>query len=295
MPSSSSTGGTEPWRALRDEERAVAYSPSSEVSSMADELRRAASASHRVREELPPVEHSYGPGARHRLDLFHPGGEHAVPVLVLVHGGYWQEESKENACAPAAQIVAAGAAFIALEYTLAPEASLAEIVEECRRGLAWILDHAAELGVDPARVHLAGSSAGAHLALMMLLGSAAGTDAARAPIRSATLLSGIYDLRPLVGTYVNDPLGLDETEAWRLSPQALIGPSSTSLLVTWAQHDTREFARQGHEFATSWRAAGNRADEIADIPGRNHFDLPLDLADPATPLGRAVHALLRIP
>ncbi len=284
--------GAEPWRALPPAELAREYSPSSMVASIDAELGVYAAASAAARARHPHTEHAYGPGASQRLDLFHPGRVSLpgpVPVLVFVHGGYWQAESKERACGAAPDVLAAGAAYVAVEYTLAPAASLAQIVAECRAALAWLVAHAAELGIDPARIHLAGSSAGAHLAALLALGGDAGPGAT---IRSATLLSGVYDLRPLVATYVNEPLGLDEPTAWELSPLARVRASDVALVVTCAEYETAEFKRQSREFAAAWEARGNRVDVVPDVPGRNHFDLPLDLADPATGLGRAVRGLL---
>ncbi|WGX97185.1 alpha/beta hydrolase [Nocardioides sp. L-11A] len=281
----------EAWRALSPADLAREYSPSSMVASIDAELDVYAAASDAARSRHPHTEHAYGPGARQRLDLFHPGGITPVPVLVFVHGGYWQAESKERACGAAPDVLAAGAAYVAVEYTLAPAASLAQIVAECRAALSWLIGHAAELGIDPARIHLAGSSAGAHLAALLALDDPAALGPG-AEIRTASLLSGVYDLRPLVGTYVNDPLGLDEPTAWELSPLSRVHASDVALVVTWAEHETAEFKRQSRAFAAAWQAFGNRVDVIPDAPRCNHFDLPLDLAAPATALGRTVRGLL---
>lgn len=259
---------------------------------MEAELATYARESERIRARLPFTEYAYGPGPRQRLDLFLPGGDEPAPLLAFVHGGYWQEETKERACGAAAGVVASGAAFAAIEYTLAPEASLEEILEECRAAVGWLVEHSAELGLDPGRIHLAGSSAGAHLVAMLVLTDWAARGLQPDPIRGAALLSGVYDLRPLVATYVNDPLGLDEERARRLSPLAHVAASPVPLVVAWAQRETGEFKRQGSAFADAWRAAGNRCEVVPDVPGRNHFDLPLDLGDPDSALGAAVLAQL---
>jgi arylformamidase len=100
----------------------------------------------------------------------------------------------------------------------------------------------------------------------------------------AILLSGVYDLRPLVPTYVNRPLGLDDARAWALSPLSddvsRVGPA----LLAWGENETASFVAQSRTFAA---ALGGRA-ETLEAPGRNHFDVVFDLGDPATPLGAAV-------
>ena len=73
-----------------------------------------------------------------------------------------------------------------------------------------------------------------------------------------------------------------------LQPLAGFAPS----IVCWGEVETDEFKRQGRDFAHALRAAG-RACQVFEVAQRNHFDIVLDLADPGTPLGRAVLALLR--
>ncbi|NUR83604.1 MAG: alpha/beta hydrolase fold domain-containing protein, partial [Nonomuraea sp.] len=148
------------------------------------------------------------------------------------------------------------------------------IAGSVRRAVTWLHAHAAEHGVDPARIHLAGSSAGAHLAALTLLRG-------EVPIRSATLLSGVYDLRPLVGTTVNAPLGLTDAEAWRLSPLRQVRRSAARLVVAWGEIETAAFKAQSRAFAAAMEAAGTRV-ETRELPGLNHFDNVFTLTDPAT-------------
>jgi arylformamidase len=151
-----------------------------------------------------------------------------------------------------------------------------------RRALHLLLDSAPALGVDPDRVLVSGSSAGAHLAAMALA-----DPALAARLAGAVLLSGIYDLEPISRTYVNDPLGLDSETALELSPlRALNGPLPP-VVVARGGAETGEFARQHDEMVAALRAAGV---EVADlvISECDHFDLPFRLTDPDTALGREV-------
>lgn len=285
--------GSDAWRTLSPADLAREYSPSSAVDSIDVELGRYALASEQVRANAAHVEHRYGPRDRQRLDVFCPPGQTSSPALIFIHGGYWQAETKERACGAAADVVASGAAFIAIEYTLCPEATLDEIVEECRTAIEWLVRHAAECGIDPNRLHIAGSSAGAHLAALMVLTNWTARGITAEPFRSATLLSGVFDLRPLVETYVNDPIGLDDRSAWALSPMAHLASSPVAVVVAWGEHETAEFGRQGWAFARAWRELGNRCDVLPDVLHRNHFDLPLDLGAARSSLGQAVMAHLR--
>jgi arylformamidase len=281
--------GRRPWdddRELRDRE----YSPSSRVEDIHVYLREYAARSARVRRTLPWTEHAYGTGPGERLHFFPAGGAGAragastAPLLVYIDGGYWQQLSKEDSCFAAPDFAGRGAAFAALGYGLAPTHRLDEIVAMARRGVRWLSANAAGLGVDPARILLSGSSAGAHLAAMCLL-----DDASR--VAGAALLSGVYELEPLCETYIGEAMGLTAAEAARNSPiRQLTGPFPP-LIVARGGNETDAFADQQDRFVRALAAAGADVTELV-VPLRDHFDLPFDLGDPASPLGRATLALL---
>ena len=252
-----------------------------------------------------------GPEPAQRLDLCLPGHLPApgVPVLVFIHGGYWQELSAQDSLFSAAQCVQRGVAFCALDYTLAPAASVGQIVAECRQALQVLAKGAAMWGIDSRRIVVAGSSAGAHLAAMCCLPgteTAAQRDAAvrpsaslaESPVESpdarpcaAVLISGIFDLRPLIGTSINDALGLTEAQAQGQSPALFRLAGFPPALVCWGQIETDAFKAQSRQFASALQAAGT-ACQTLERAQRNHFDVALDLADPATELGRQTFKLL---
>jgi arylformamidase len=273
-----------PWdtdRAARDR----AYSPSTLVDDIDVRLRAYAERSARARATLTWTELAYGPGSAERLHFFSPAAVGA-PLHVYVHGGYWQELGKEDSAFAAPNFVRRGAAFAALGYGLAPAHSLDDIVATVRRGVRWLYDNAADLGVDPARIFLSGSSAGAHLVAMCLLDG--WLPAPLAPydvVRGATLLSGVYELEPLRETYVGESIRLTAAEAERNSPVRHLPERLPPLIVARGDNETTAFADQQDLFV----AATGGVTELV-LPGRDHFDLPFDLGDPADPLGRATLA-----
>lgn len=265
------------------------YSPSSRVDDMHAYLREYATRSARVRARLPWTEHAYGPDAAQRLDFF-PAAEPRAPLLVYIHGGYWQELSKEDSCFAAPDFVARGVAFAALGYGLAPAYRLDEIVAMVRDGVRWLRANAADLGVDPDRIFLSGSSAGAHLVAMCLL-----DDWLPAPLRppdvagGAVLLSGVYELEPLRRSYIGEAIGLTAEQAARNSPIRHLRGPLPPLIVARGGNETAAFADQHERFVAALTAAGAPVTDLVVEP-RNHFDLPFDLGDPASPLGRATLA-----
>ncbi|ASO22469.1 arylformamidase [Actinoalloteichus hoggarensis] len=268
------------------------YSPSSCVPDLGRLLDDYAVAGARARATLRArLDLRYGTGPRQLLDFF-PAAAVDAPLQVFVHGGYWQQLDKRDGSFPALDLVPAGVAFAAVGYGLAPEHRLDEIVASVRQSLWWLLEHAAELGFDPTRVHLAGSSAGAQLVAMALCADAMPDGRPPATVfAGATLLSGVYDLEPIRLSYVNEALGLDSAAAARNSPLRLLPDRLPPLIVARGGNETSEFARQ-HDAMV--RAARDRGGEVQDlvVAHRNHFDLPFDLGDPGTALGRAVLARL---
>lgn len=264
------------------------FSPSSCVTDIKVFLDEYAALSRRTRDELTVrAGIPYGGERCETLDFF-PAAEPDAPLLVFVHGGYWRELSKDDSSFPARRTVPAGAAFAALDYGLAPGYRLPEIVAQVRRGLEWLLTHAGELGVDSRRIHLSGSSAGAHLVLMALLDDwrPDGRHPADA-FAGAVLLSGVYDLEPLRLTYVNEPLGLTARTARLMSPLHRLPDRLPPLVVARGGAETDEFCRQHAQLVA---AVVTRSPEIRDlvVSHRNHFDITFDLDDPASDLGRAV-------
>jgi arylformamidase len=133
------------------------------------------------------------------------------PLLIYIHGGYWQRLSAADSLFNANDAMAEGISLHAVEYTLAPHATIPEIIEEC------IIDVEKTISeLQPTKVVLAGCSAGAHLAAIC-----AREYAIASRLSGVVLLSGIYDLRPLVVTDTNDPLHLTSESAAAISPQLL--------------------------------------------------------------------------
>jgi arylformamidase len=287
----------EPSMSLSDRERE--YSPSSctdgRYEQFLDEYLAASEAAlkqHVVQRNL-----SYGDKASNRLDFF-PAGitTELPPLLVFIHGGYWQELTKDSSLFPANGCVPNGIAFAAIDYTLAPEATLLEIVLECRDALRWLHAHASELGFDREHIVLAGSSAGAHLAAMCCLrGWEGDIDLPAGLPETAVLVSGIYVLSPLIGTSIDKVLSLTPPSAALVSPGLLSLEGFPPAVVCWGEFETAEFKRQSADFASrihKSRSGSRPGISAFEVPSRNHFNVILELAQRHSSLGDAVFARL---
>ena len=223
----------------------------------------------------------YGPGNdEYSLVARHSA---AAPLLVFVHGGYWKALSADDCCMWAADALDRGYSFASVNYTLAPTASLERIVAQCREALRW-LD--TDSGLHPRRTVISGSSAGGHLAAMCSTASPVPTS-----VDAAVLLSGVYDLVPLLSTTVNDAVMLTRPDAVRLSPQHLAVNPVDTVVAAWGEQETEAFKQQSRNYVDRLSAAGVAASTL-EAPGRDHFDLIYDLLTPGTPLGDTTISLL---
>ena len=222
----------------------------------------------------------YGGEPRQRLDFF-ACGTSGAPTLAYIHGGYWQLNDKEPYAFLGETLLPAGFNLALLEYTLAPAARMDQIVAEVRAAVAWVIDHADELGGDPRRVFVAGHSAGGHL-------TAAAMGDAR--VAGGLAISGIYDLEPIRLNYLNDKLGLDADEAARNSPILHLPSSAAPLVVSVGLDELPELIRQSEEYWAAWHGKGLPG-QYVPLTGHEHFSILEELAQPSGRLLAAVKTL----
>lgn len=276
------------YRDFDQEALDLEYSPSVLIADIEGHLRLYEAKSAVARAKLnSQLDVSYGASDDEVMDIFTPGIRPA-PVQLFIHGGNWQMLTKNESSASAPDFVTRGAAFAALNYALAPDAALDEIVRQCRAAVVWLFGKGAGHGLDPERIYLSGHSAGGHLVAMLL-----GTDweadfgLPRDVIKGATIVSGLFDLEPVRLSYINEALGLDREGALRNSPIAHLPETACPLTLAHGDNETAEFKRQTVEFAAAWRASGLACDVI-ELKGFNHFDVILELGHRDSPLGQAV-------
>jgi acetyl esterase/lipase len=217
---------------------------------------------------------AYGPGERQRLDLFYPqSGDAGRPVVLYIHGGYWQALDKSTSSHLARGANERGLTVAIPSYTLAPAAKLADIVSEIEAAANFVMQRMGRPLV------ASGHSAGGHLATCLM----ARPDNLRIPVRAAMPISGLFDLPPLVPTSLNKALGLTPEEAHRLSPLKWDPPKSGRLIAVVGGAESSQFLRQSHAIVDHWGQAGV-ATEYHEVSDAHHFDVIAGLADPNDPL-----------
>jgi len=267
------------WGSLSRAARDAAYNNTAAVADVAAIHAARTRASQDAR-ALGPValDVPYGPGERHRIDIF-PASRPGAPCFVFIHGGYWQMNSKESFACLADGVRAHGWSAAFLGYSLAPEATLAQIVGEIGTALDWLAAHGRAHGAGGPLV-VSGWSAGGHLAALALDHPA---------VVAGLGISGIYELGPLRDTYLNEKLALSDEQVATLSP--LRRPVvAKPMAITYGTHELPALIANSRRLH-AYRAAANAPGALLPAPGRNHFTILDDLREPDGVLTRQILVL----
>jgi acetyl esterase/lipase len=257
------------WRSMSQQDRDLGLNNGVAVAGSADivagwELRSAA-----MRARYPGyLDLRYGPRERNRIDFLKVRDK--GPTLLFIHGGYWQNRAKEAFTVVAEGPMAHGINVALIGYTLAPDATLDQIVAEIHAGIGFLAAQLPALGGDGGGIVVSGWSAGGHLTSTAL---------SHPKVRAGMAISGIYDLEPIRASYLNEKLKLDEGMSHRNSPVMQAGgpPKPLSLVVGAAELPL--LRRQTSDFA-SHRARFGLPVTCEEIPGANHFTIMNEMISP---------------
>jgi acetyl esterase/lipase len=219
---------------------------------------------------------AYGPGERHRLDLYGTVDDMPKPVLLFVHGGGFVMGDKggpDHWPNAAVGMMAAGMGMVGavMNYRLAPDAMWPAGSEDVAAAVDWLRAHVAQHGGDPARIVAVGTSAGAvHVAGFLRLRADH-----RDLIRGAVLLSGLYGYTPV------DPkderyYGAPHTYAAKMPRQAVAG-TELPLLLACAQFDPARFQAEFLGLMTERLERHGAMPRSVTLSGHNHYTMAMHL------------------
>ncbi len=219
----------------------------------------------------------YGPRERNRIDFLK--ARDGAPTLLFIHGGYWQMRAKEAFTLFAEGPMAHGINVALTGYTLAPDATLDEIVAEVHSAIDFLGHQLRPLGGDGKGIVVSGWSAGGHLTAMAL---------SHPKVRAGMAISGIYDLEPIRHSYLNVKLGLDEAASRKNSPMMMEGGPMKPLSLVVGSAELPLLRKQTADFA-GHRVSYGLPVTYEEIPGANHFTIMDEMAAP----GGRITALIR--
>ena len=244
----------------------------------------ARSAAYRATATNATYDIAYGSHRHETMDIFRPETPDGAPLHVYIHGGYWRARFKEDFSYLAEPLVDAGAVVAIINYALCPEVEIAEIVRQVRASCAFLWNNPDVHGADRDRMHVAGHSAGGHLAAMMMATDWPAYEAGlpRNLIKSGALLSGVYDLAPVMQVSVQEDVRLTADAVQPLSPINLKPATDAPMAIVAGGAESDEFRRQSAALADAWRPYAPV--EQFEMPGLNHFTILTETAAPGNPL-----------
>jgi arylformamidase len=275
-----------PFLLYRQADLDIAYDQLAWAPNQAAIVGRYAKDSAQVRRLMPPRTESYGPSGAETLDIFAPPIAGRLPIHVFIHGGAWRGLSKDDASAPAPTFVELGAIYIALNFANIPAVRLPEMAEQCRAALRWIAANAARFGGNADRITLSGHSSGAHLAAVLLTTDWTASGLPGDLIKHGLLMSGIYDLYPVMLSSRRNYVKLSAEEVTALSPIRHLDRIACPVHVAWGDLESPEFKRQNMLMADALAGMGRLQGRFT-LFNHNHFEVVEQLNRPDSTLGRA--------
>jgi len=269
------------WSALSQAERNAAYDNNAAVKNSAaliaerNQLSEALRARNKSFLDLP-----YSDRERTKIDLY-PAADATAPCLVFLHGGYWQRNSREVFAMLVEGVAAHGWSVAIPGYSLAPEASLTDIVTEISQSLDWLAGNGEAHGIR-GPVVLSGWSAGGHLVAMAL---------GHPRVTAGLAISGVYDLAPIRDTGLNDALKLTEQEIAELSPLRL-PPVKKRLDIAYGTAELPALVCDSIRLHETRLAAGAPG-KLLPIEGADHFSILGELRRPDGALVDIARQLVR--
>lgn len=270
------------WRGMTRPELDAAYNNAAASPEGAARLPDWTARSAAIRAAAPSADLDlvYGARERNRIDIFRCGQENA-PLFVFIHGGYWQRNSKDAFSFVAPGPLAHGMDVALVGYTLAPEATLTEIVAEIRDAIHWLRREGPPSGIAKRRLVLSGWSAGGHL-------TASALDMPE--VDAGLPISGVFDVEPCRLNYLNEKLNLSASEAEAQSPILHLPAKAGPILVTYGGRELPELQRQSQAYHAAWTEAGLQG-TIRGLADHDHFSILDELASPDGQLSRAARDL----
>lgn len=226
------------------------------------------------RTQQRPRRIQFGDSEHQAYEYFETLNVKGGPTLVFYHGGYWQALYAVDFSFIAEAFTNAGINVIIVDYDLCPTVSMLDIQEQILHSFVSIVKSSAKLGFDSHKLILSGHSAGGQMIASILCEdwSAYGLSSDHFTISLALSISGLFDLRPLVGTLINQALAMPEDMAWYLSPLRRKPRLDVPLLLWVGADETDGFLEQSDWLLAEWSEFLTEIERIR-IPGHHHFSI----------------------
>ncbi|CAK9813503.1 Kynurenine formamidase [Anthophora plagiata] len=228
----------------------------------------------------------YATTERTKYDIYGTDLPKESPIFLFIHGGYWQEGSKDIAAFAAPIFVRKGIKVITIGYDLCPNVKLGNIIHQVKTAVEHILKYASSLGCR--NIWVSGHSAGAHLAASLLFDELWLDNMTKEGylnlLKGIVLIGGVFNLKPLIDTNISTALKLTKDEINTYSFTTLNTKNNTpvqqlKVIVTIGQCDSPGLINESRECAQKLVTMVDHVEYIFLRENIDHFDIVEKLTD----------------
>ncbi len=234
----------------------------------------------------------YGEREREVLDIY-PNDNPNAPVMMFIHGGYWQARQPKDFNFVAPELVKLGFCVVLAGYDLCPNVSLDKITSQLQAAVQYVWHNIAEYGGDRNRLYVSGHSAGGHLTAEMMATDWTALDNTipNDVIKAGVPISGVFDLEPLITTTINQAVGLDAESAKRNSPLLRDPVSKGPIILAVGADESAAFYDQSDRLQEKWGPKLASSTRI-NLDGAHHMAAVDELAKPGSLLLQEIGKLI---
>ena len=207
------------WKRLSNKQIENHFNPRIAVPNFQEYITEAQKKAVLTRKTLPNhLDISYGRHNLQKLDIFCKNNLHNAPVHIFIHGGYWRALDKSDHSHLAEPFVNKNCLYVSLNYGLCPNITLSNITAQIIESLIWVYNNCSKYGGNPENINISGHSAGAHLSAMMVNFNWEKINLPKNIIKSAFLISGIYEPEIVLKLSLNKEIALTKEDAINNTP-----------------------------------------------------------------------------
>lgn len=211
----------------------------------------------------------FGDGPLENADFFYCGKPNR-PLMVFFHGGYWRARDKKDYSFVVNGILPLDCSVVVMNYDLCPAVTVQQIVAQTKRGLEWIAKQVKQWQVDGEQIYVSGHSAGAHIIAATLAQTGAAFQLKDHNIKKAYLISGVFDVEPVLQITVNEEIKLKPSDIHELSPIRYPFAANVAYEVIVGGAEPKDWIGESERMAAHLRAQGCQVG-LHVLPGLNHY------------------------
>ena len=226
----------------------------------------------------------YGSHQRQKLDIYLPKNlktsDSLKKVIIFYYGGNWDSGERADYKFAAEALASLGHIVVVPDYRVYPDVLFPSFMADPVRAAKWVKTNIKQYNGDANKVFLAGHSAGAHIAVMMVVNPEYLAKESLRPTDFAGVigLAGPYDFLPLKSDRLKTIFG-SEAEQWKSQPINFVDGKNPPLLLAVGMKDGTVWPRNSINLAKKIKD-NNGLVEVVEFANYGHIDMVTKLAKP---------------